>query len=74
MSKREMIDVAFLAAVLVILVGSFIYVNAFYEVPEEDEEEEDAEDGGEEEAVGSGFGAVADAENAGAGQPAPMRP
>lgn len=69
MTNREMIDVAFLAAVLVILVGAFIYVNVFYEEPAEDEEEEDGEDGGEEEDAGSAFCAIADAGRVGAEQP-----
>ncbi len=75
MSNRELIDVVFLAAVVVILVGSFIYVNAFYEEPEE--EEEDGEDGGEggadEETTESGFDACVDAEQIGAEISAPLR-
>ena len=44
MNKRETIDIAFIAAVAVILVAAFIYVN----LPGEEEEEEAADEGGEE--------------------------
>ena len=43
MNKRETIDIAFIAAVAVILIAAFIYVN----LPGE-EEEEAADEGGEE--------------------------
>ncbi len=78
MSNRELIDVAFLAAVLVILVGSFIYVNAFYqEPPEEEEEEADGgedgdKDGADEKTTGSAFDAYVVAEYIGAESPAPL--
>ncbi len=43
MDKTDAINVAFLGAVVVILVASFIYVNVFWEEPEEEEEESEDE-------------------------------
>ncbi len=74
MSNREMIDVVFLAAVVVILVGSFIYVNCFYEEPAEEEEggEDGGEEGADEEATESAFDAYVDAKYIGAESSAPL--
>ena len=41
MDKTEAINVAFLAGVIIVLVAAFVYVNAFYEVPEEEEDTEE---------------------------------
>lgn len=39
MDRTDAINIAFLGAVVVILVASFIYVNVFWEEPPEEEEE-----------------------------------
>ncbi len=39
MDRTDAINVAFLGAVVIILVASFIYVNVFWEEPAEEEEE-----------------------------------
>ena len=39
MDRTDAINIAFLGAVVVILVASFIYVNVFWEEPAEEEEE-----------------------------------
>lgn len=41
MDRTEAINVAFLAGVVIILVAAFVYVNVFYEEPEEEEEAEE---------------------------------
>lgn len=41
MDKTEAINVAFLAGVIIVLVAAFVYVNAFYEEPEEEEDTEE---------------------------------
>ena len=43
MDRTDAINIAFLGAVVVILVASFIYVNVFWEEPAEEEEEESGE-------------------------------
>ena len=43
MDRTDAINIAFLGAVVVILVASFIYVNVFWEEPPEEEEEESGE-------------------------------
>lgn len=58
MSNRELVDVAFLTVVLVVLVGSFVYVNAFYEEAEEEDEEFEE---GDVESTGSFYDPVAEA-------------
>lgn len=41
MDRTEAINVAFLAGVVITLVAAFVYVNVFYEEPEEEEEAEE---------------------------------
>ncbi len=41
MDRTDAINVAFLGAVVIILVASFIYVNVFWEEPAEEEESEE---------------------------------
>lgn len=44
MDKTDAVNIAFLAGVVIVLVASFVYVNVFWEEPEEDEESEDETD------------------------------